>query len=474
MNLTTILRTAQASIKSHKIFTSSANKAASSRKSKMTSFLLVFSLLFSLLRVESGWGQVSAYVPTITSGTYLALGTSGSQIIVANTDDGNSAATNIGFPFIMGGQVFTQFVANSNGHIRLGGTATTNANAYTPISSTANTYAISAAGTDGRATGGVRYFVSGTAPSRVGIIEYLNFDFPYSSFSRRVSFQIRLNEETNIIDIIYTGATGTNATASLQVGLRGTTTATDVRNYSASSSGWATLTAGTTAASTVPYGSSQNATRSMPSNGRILRWTPPPALTSFSPSSQCKGSNITITGTNFSSSAVTGVTINGVAVSFSVDNSTTITAVTSASQTSGVVAVTYSGGSSSSSASLTMNDLPTITASGSVNAVCSSSSSQSSTFSYAAAANSPTSYTIDWNAAANTAGMSDVNTTSYSFIAGGGSFTVPIGANVLPGVYSGVSNNSGPTWSWHWPGSYEPHPADFPETQPLPQRIDNF
>ena len=438
MNLTTILRTAQASIKSHKIFTSSANKAASSRKSKMTSFLLVFSLLFSLLRVESGWGQVSAYVPTITSGTYLALGTSGSQIIVANTDDGNSAATNIGFPFIMGGQVFTQFVANSNGHIRLGGTATTNANAYTPISSTANTYAISAAGTDGRATGGVRYFVSGTAPSRVGIIEYLNFDFPYSSFSRRVSFQIRLNEETNIIDIIYTGATGTNATASLQVGLRGTTTATDVRNYSASSSGWATLTAGTTAASTVPYGSSQNATRSMPSNGRILRWTPPPALTSFSPSSQCKGSNITITGTNFSSSAVTGVTINGVAVSFSVDNSTTITAVTSASQTSGVVAVTYSGGSSSSSASLTMNDLPTITASGSVNAVCSSSSSQSSTFSYAAAANSPTSYTIDWNAAANTAGMSDVNTTSYSFIAGGGSFTVPIGANVLPGVYSGV------------------------------------
>ena len=57
MNLTTILRTAQASIKSHTIFTSYANNAASSRKSKLTSFLLVFSLLFSLFRVESGWGQ---------------------------------------------------------------------------------------------------------------------------------------------------------------------------------------------------------------------------------------------------------------------------------------------------------------------------------------------------------------------------------------------------------------------------------
>ena len=167
--------------------------------------------------------------------------------------------------------------------------------------------------------------------------------------------------------------------------------------------------------------------------------TATPTLSSFSPSSQCKGLSITITGTNFSPSAVTGVTINGNAVSsYTVVNSTTITAVTTASQTSGIVAVTYSGGSSSSSSSLTMNSLPTITSSGSVNAVCSSSSAQSSTFNYTASTNSPTSYSIDWNATANTAGFMDVASTSHSFLAGGGSFSVPIGANVAPGVYSGV------------------------------------
>ena len=163
-----------------------------------------------------------------------------------------------------------------------------------------------------------------------------------------------------------------------------------------------------------------------------------PAITSFSPSSLCKGSTLTISGSNFSSSAVTGVTVNGVALSsYTVVNSTTITAVTTTTQASGVVAVTFAGGSSSSSSSLTMNSLPTITSSGSVNAVCTSSLAQTSTFNYSASTNSPTSYSIDWNAAAITAGLAHVATTSHSFLAGGGSFSVPI-ASTAPGVYNGV------------------------------------
>lgn len=165
----------------------------------------------------------------------------------------------------------------------------------------------------------------------------------------------------------------------------------------------------------------------------------PPSINSFSPTNICAGGIITISGSSFSSSAVTGVTVNGVAVnSYTVVNSTTITAVTTTTQASGVVAVTYSGGSSSSSSSLTMNSLPTISSNGTVNAVCTSASSQTSTFSYSASTNAPTAYSIDWNATANSAGLADVATTSHSFLAGGSSFSVPIGASTAPGVYNGV------------------------------------
>jgi hypothetical protein len=115
----------------------------------------------------------------------------------------------------------------------------------------------------------------------------------------------------------------------------------------------------------------------------------PPSMDSFSPASVCAGGTITISGTNFSA-AVTGVTVNGSAVSsFTVVNSTTITAVTTSSQTSGAVAITYAGGSSSSG-SITVNPQPSLTSSGTINAVCSSTSSQTTTLAYTATSNSPT------------------------------------------------------------------------------------
>ncbi|MBM3430197.1 MAG: hypothetical protein FJX99_04340, partial [Bacteroidetes bacterium] len=209
---------------------------------------LAITLAIFIAGIGSVLGQaVSSYTPLVTSGTYVSIGANGTEIL-GNVDDGNSSATNIGFTFIMGGQSFTQFIANSNGHIRLGGTIPQSNSA--PLSSTSNTYAISAAGRDGRSTGGVVYFLSGTAPNRVGIIQYTNYDLLWDATTRRVSFQIRLYEGTNVIEIIYTGATGTTTTASIQVGLRGTSTTADVRNYSGSSNGWGTLTAGITSTST--------------------------------------------------------------------------------------------------------------------------------------------------------------------------------------------------------------------------------
>lgn len=81
MNLTTILRSAQAVINSRTISTTSVSNAASSKKSTMTSFMLALSLLFSLLRVESGLGQNV----TVSFGTSTGLASNYSTLASAIT-----------------------------------------------------------------------------------------------------------------------------------------------------------------------------------------------------------------------------------------------------------------------------------------------------------------------------------------------------------------------------------------------------
>ena len=86
----------------------------------------------------------------------------------------------------------------------------------------------------------------------------------------------------------------------------------------------------------------------------------------------------------------------------------------------------------------TINPLPTVTSTGVVNSVCTSGSSQTTTLVYSATTNSPISYSIDWNAAANTAGLADVSLTPFSFVNTGGTISVPIAANVTVGTYNGT------------------------------------
>jgi hypothetical protein len=344
MNLTTILRSAKAVLSSSSISQATSTPQASRKSRSFTSALLVLSFVFSLLRVESGWGQVSLYSYENTSGVYTSV--TGSSIL-GDVDDGNSSVSSIGFTFVFNGSNFTQFVANSNGHIVLGaGTPVS----YTPISTTTNINAISAVARDGKSTGGVVYSLSGTAPNRICIIQYTNFDLVYSATAARVSFQIRLYETTNVIEIIYNNAAGNTTTRACEIGIRGGSGASDFKNCSGSIAQWNGLLAGTASTNTVSWGSSQNATRSMPSNGRILRWTPPPppTITSISPTTGCPGEIITITGTNFTGATAGNVKIGGTPVSSITSNTgTAITAVVGAG-TTGTVTVTTSSTATSS------------------------------------------------------------------------------------------------------------------------------
>ena len=58
---------------------------------------------------------------------------------------------------------------------------------------------------------------------------------------------------------------------------------------------------------------------------------------------------------------------------------------------------------------------------------------------YTATTNSPTSYTIDWDTTANTAGLPDQTSTTYTFLAGGGNMpNIAIPASLAIGTYNGT------------------------------------
>lgn len=77
-----------------------------------------------------------------------------------------------------------------------------------------------------------------------------------------------------------------------------------------------------------------------------------PTITSFTPTSGPVGTSVTITGTNFI--AVSSVTFNNVAATFSVDSATQITATVPTTATTGPIRVTTLGGTGSSLTNFTV------------------------------------------------------------------------------------------------------------------------
>jgi uncharacterized protein YjdB len=123
---------------------------------------------------------------------------------------------------------------------------------------------------------------------------------------------------------------------------------------------------------------------------------------------------------NSSSGVVTGVVAGTSVISYTVTDGTT-----------GCIKVI--------AATVTVNPLPTITTTGTINTVCYSTNAQTTTLAYSATTNTPTSYSIDWDATANAAGLADQNNTSFAFVAGAGTITaIPITAGTAVGTYNGV------------------------------------
>ncbi|SFQ65103.1 Por secretion system C-terminal sorting domain-containing protein [Hymenobacter arizonensis] len=205
---------------------------------------LGFAALLTMGTAIAGQAQVLNYritgaLNTVT--TYTDLGTTGTAVATANTDDANSTAQPIGFTFSYNGATFTQFVLNTNGFIKLGAIAPSSAAMFldedasssveNPFETANDPNLIVPFNIDLTAgsTGGTEYRVAttGTTGSRVCTIQWKNVQDKASVAPTQyanMSFQVRLYEGTNVIELVYNAASagGTSALRFAQVGLKGT------------------------------------------------------------------------------------------------------------------------------------------------------------------------------------------------------------------------------------------------------------
>jgi len=229
--------------------------------------------------------------------SYTDLANTGTAIATANTDDANSAAQPIGFSFSFNGTSFTQFVLNTNGFIKMGATAPSAAAMYLdetnpnqsndPFESTADNYIIAPLNIDLKAgmAGGTEYRVAttGATGSRVCTIQWKNVQDKAAVAATQypnLSFQARLYEGTNVVEIVYGPATAGTTPASrfTQVGLKGSGFAVGQLVQAAKGAGtaWsaATLTDFSNVAATGNLNTVNIASVAPPDAGRTFRFTP--------------------------------------------------------------------------------------------------------------------------------------------------------------------------------------------------------
>jgi hypothetical protein len=276
------------------------NDIRSARGSRLGRVLLLATL--GLFGTKAAQAQTALNYPVVgatnTAGTYTDLGTDGTVIATANTDDANSAPQPIGFTFNYNGTAYTEFVLNTNGVIRLGNAAPSTASLYyensltstatDPLSSDATAADVNLImpfnfnliqGTGGTAE--YRVATSGTTGNQVCTIQWKNVsDAPdtnggatqYANFS----FQVKLYENGNIEFVYGTATPSTNASGVrfVTVGLKGagiTTGQLLLAAKSASSLPWSATTF-----QNRNYGdfSHNTAIAALPDPGRTYRFVP--------------------------------------------------------------------------------------------------------------------------------------------------------------------------------------------------------
>ena len=392
----------------HKNYTNNATA-----RCRTLGWKLMVSLMMVLMTSIKMYAAVSAYTfSQNAAGTYVPLTAARSVVFLATasatSDPGlgddrifNLASGTIPFSFTFNGTAYTGINISTNGFITFGATAP-GTTVYTCISNTtAYSGAIAALSRDQSGNtaaanlGEISYEVLGTGTNRTFVIQWAKFRRFSSSatFTENYNYQIRLNEGGGVttaqtIDIVYGACTSTTTTSSTtipQVGLRGATNA-DFNDRTTTTS-WTASTLGGTNAVSMRHTTTVN-----PATGLTFTYTPPSGCTvatggTITPAtfSKCAGTTYTMASTGFSGGTGTtyqwksSLTNGGPYADVVGGTGATTTSYTTPSLTTGVyyyVMVTTCSGcgpcsNTSSQLTLTVNALPTVTATPSSGSICS-------------------------------------------------------------------------------------------------------
>ncbi|MBC7524567.1 MAG: T9SS type A sorting domain-containing protein [Flavobacterium sp.] len=286
---------------------------------------ITFLILFFCFTIQISFSQnISSYVFSQSNSLYneISGGTVLGNILADDerfTDPsiplGSAAYTGVGYPigfnFTFNGLVYDRFGLNTNGWIALGSSLLTpsvdlnTTTSYVPLNSintvVSNTLVarISVLGRDlqSQTGGSIRFEVQGTAPNRVLTIQWKNFR-KYTSTGDSYNFQIKLNETSNVINLVYgTFLNDVNATT-VQCGLRANPN-TPATNYNSRT----TITDWTVSSNSIYSNDTMALSSSVyPISGLTYTFSPPlpcsgtpnPGNTFSTNSSVCSGSNFTL------------------------------------------------------------------------------------------------------------------------------------------------------------------------------------
>ena len=219
----------------------------------MSLIVLCFNITNNFAQIKNTYGFTQSNEPftPISGGVILGVANNDDQSFTGTT----TASTNgigfpIGFTFTYNGQPYDFFSVNSNGWIKLDTGLFNTPSSYTPLSSgnVNHRQVISAFAGDLQGKAGIgelSYLVQGVSPNQTLTVQWLNYAkyLNSSNLNDTLNFQIRLNESSNQVDIIYGVCKNGTGTRILQVGINGATQ-TDFLNRSTATD-WNATIAGT-------------------------------------------------------------------------------------------------------------------------------------------------------------------------------------------------------------------------------------
>lgn len=269
---------------------------------KITYLILVTFILQIQIQAQVNlmtFSSSSGTYSEITGGTLLGSETSDDQFFIdPSVPLGGTVRTGVGLPigfdFVINGNTFDRFGINNNGWISLGKSSLNpsvdmnTSSSYSPLTSTTAITPpelrtrIAGLARDLQAQVGaeLRYELIGTAPNRTLVIQWKNYKrFGSTGTGDSYNFQIRLNETSNTVDIVYGNVVNNATSTTVQVGIGGST-ASDFNNRTTTTD-WTASAPGSSNAATMTLSNTV-----FPPSGLTYTWTTPsdlPPIISLTP-----------------------------------------------------------------------------------------------------------------------------------------------------------------------------------------------